>query len=114
MPGEFAESQGTFSGTWKVPLGMNDENREDMGKYTDLDRCDFLVDSNLPSTVPSPLEPNYIQDEANWEKVECLPFLDAASTGLLGRLGWIPDSPLIPAKHRRVWGEYCLLKRKKN
>jgi alpha-1,2-mannosyltransferase len=114
LPGEFAESQGTFSGTWKVPLGMNDENREDMGKYTDLDRCDFLVDSNLPSTVPSPLEPNYIQDEANWEKVECLPFLDAASTGLLGRLGWIPDSPLIPAKHRRVWGEYCLLKRKKN
>jgi alpha-1,2-mannosyltransferase len=114
LPGEFAESQGTFSGTWKVPLGMNDENREDMSKYTDLERCDFLVDSNLPSTVPSALEPNYIQDEANWEKVECLPFLDAASTGLLGRLGWIPDSPLIPAKHRRVWGEYCLLKRKKN
>ena len=114
LPGEFAESQGTFSGTWKVPLGMNDENREDMGKYTDLDRCDFLVDSNLPSTVSSALEPNYIQDEANWEKVECLPFLDAASTGLLGRLGWIPDSPLIPAEHRRVWGEYCLLKRKKN
>ena len=114
LPGEFADSQGTFSGTWKVPLGMNDENREDMGKYTDLDRCDFLVDSNLPSTVSSTLEPNYIQDEANWEKVECLPFLDAASTGLLGRLGWIPDSPFIPAEHRRVWGEYCLLKRKKN
>ena len=114
LPGEFAESKGTFSGTWMVPLGMNDENREDMGKYTDLDRCDFLVDSHLPSTVPTPLEPNYIQDEANWEKVQCLPFLDAASTGLLGRLGWVPDSLLVPAEHRRVWGEYCLLKRKKN
>jgi alpha-1,2-mannosyltransferase len=93
---------------------MNDENREDMSKYTDLGRCDFLVDSNLPSTVSSPLEPNYIEDEVHWEKIQCLPFLDAGSTGLLGRLGWIPDSPLVPAKYRRVWGEYCLLKRRKN
>ena len=93
---------------------MNDENREDLGKYTDLNSCDFLVDSNLPSTVPTTLEPNYIQDEANWEKIECLPFLDAASTGVLGRLGWLPDSPLVPTEHRRVWGDYCLLKRRKN
>jgi alpha-1,2-mannosyltransferase len=114
LPGEFADSHETWSGTWKVPLGMNDENREDLGKYTDLDNCDFLVDSNLPSTVPTTLEPNYIQDEAHWEKIECLPFLDAASTGVLGRLGWLPDSPLVPIEHRRVWGDYCLLKRRKN
>jgi alpha-1,2-mannosyltransferase len=114
LPGEFSESLGTYSGTWRVPLGMNDENREDMGKYTDLDRCDFIVDSDLPSTFSSPLEPNYIKDEAHWEKVQCLPFLDAASTGLLGRLGWIPESSIVPAKYRRVWGEYCLLKRRKN
>lgn len=113
LPGEFAESAGTFAGTWKIPSGMNDENREDLGKYTDLDRCDFLVDSNLPSTVPTLLEPNYIADERNWETVECLPFLDATSSGLLGRLGWIPSSSLIPAEHRRVWGDYCLLKRVK-
>lgn len=114
LPGEFAEGQGKFSATWTVPSGMNDENREDLGKYTDLDRCDFLVDSNLPSIVSSSLEPNYIADETNWEKVQCLPFLDAASTGLLGRLGWVPDSALVPAQFRRVWGDYCLLKRKKN
>lgn len=92
---------------------MNDENKEELDKYTDLSHCKFLVDSNLPSTVPTSLEPNYIGDEEHWEKVHCLPFLDAASTGLLGRLGWIPDTPLIPAEHRRVWGDYCLLKRKK-
>lgn len=111
LPGEFAHGGETFSGTWKIPPGMNDENREDLGKYTDIGGCDFVVDSNLPSTVSSELEPNYIGDEQNWEKVLCLPFLDSASTGLLGRLGWVPDSPLIPAEHRRVWGDYCLLKR---
>ncbi|KAM0718269.1 hypothetical protein Q7P37_006601 [Cladosporium fusiforme] len=113
LPGEFAESGDIMSGASRIPLGMNDENKEDLDKYTNIDQCTFLVDSNLPSTVPTSLEPNYIGDEEHWEKIECLPFLDAASTGLLGRLGWIPDSTLVPAEHRRVWGDYCLLKRRK-
>nr|POF04709.1 alpha-1,2-mannosyltransferase alg9 [Quercus suber] len=115
LPGEFSEAShgfGLFPGTWLIPTGMNDENREDIGKYTDVKHCTFLIDSHLPSTVPTSLEPAYINDHAKWEKVQCLPFLDAASTGILGRLGWIPDLPFIPPKYQRVWGEYCLLKRR--
>jgi alpha-1,2-mannosyltransferase len=36
LPGEFHEGKtgfGVWSGTWLIPLGMNDENREDMSKY---------------------------------------------------------------------------------
>lgn len=116
LPGEFSEAGtgfGLFPGTWLTPPGMNDENREDLGKYTDIKRCMFLIDSQMPSTETTSLEPDYAADETTWEKVQCLPFLDAASTGTVGRLGWVPDLPFVPEKYRRVWGEYCLLKRKK-
>ena len=36
LPGEFSEAKtgfGIYPGTWLVPSGMNDENREDMSKY---------------------------------------------------------------------------------
>ena len=35
LPGEFREAETGFGSwaTWLVPLGMNDENREDVGKY---------------------------------------------------------------------------------
>jgi alpha-1,2-mannosyltransferase len=117
LPGEFSEAAqgfGMFPGTWLVPPGMNDENREDSGKYTDLRRCTFLIDSHLPSTSATTLEPAHAADEQTWEKVKCLPFLDSSSTGIIGRLGWIPDLPDNPPKYQRVYGEYCLLKRKMN
>jgi len=116
LPGEFSEASegfGVFPGTWLVPAGMNDENREDVGKYTDVKHCTFLVDSQLPSTEVTSLEPDRIRDEATWDKVQCLPYLDAASTSITGRLGWIPDLPFIPDKYKRTWGEYCLLRRKR-
>ncbi|KXL44196.1 glycosyltransferase family 22 protein [Acidomyces richmondensis BFW] len=116
LPGEFSEAQqgfGLFPGTWLVPPGMNDENREDIGKYTNVKHCTFLVDSLLPSTETTELEPKYISDESHWTRVKCLPFLDSASTGIIGRLGWVPDLPFLPKHVKRVWGEYCMLKRKK-
>jgi alpha-1,2-mannosyltransferase len=115
LPGEFSEIEhgfGLFPGAWISPPGMNDENREDIYKYTDVRRCTFIVDSHLPSTQTTALEPSYILDERTWEKVKCLPYLDNASTGIVGRLGWTSDLPFIPAKYKRVWGEYCLLKRR--
>ena len=36
LPGEFSEAKtdfGLWSGTWRVPSGMNDMNQEDPGKY---------------------------------------------------------------------------------
>ncbi|KAK8183406.1 Alg9-like mannosyltransferase family-domain-containing protein [Phyllosticta capitalensis] len=111
LPGEFSEASGFgfFPGAWLIPPGMNDENREDPGKYTEVEHCNFMVDSALPSWTPSELEPNYIADTDNWESLKCAKFLDAAQTSTLGRLGWVPDLPMIPEKYRRRWGDYCLL-----
>ncbi|KAK0800519.1 mannosyltransferase [Friedmanniomyces endolithicus] len=120
LPGEFSDipaSQGfgSFPGTWLVPAGMNDANREDAGKYTELKRCDYVVDWRGPSTETTSLEPSFVEDEATWEKVACEKFLDAAATGVLGRMLWVPDVPgLVPSNMKRVWGEYCLLKRKRH
>lgn len=117
LPGEFRQANqgfGLYPGTWLVPPGMNNENREDVGKYTDVRFCDFIVDSRLPSQVATVLEPDFVGDAEGWERVECLPFLDAGSTGLVGRVGWVPEflQGWVPLGWRRVWGEYCLLKRR--
>lgn len=119
LPGEFSQAPansgfGMFPGTWLVPSGMNGRNEEDVGKYVDLRECDFLVDSSMPSAGVSEREPDYVESK-DWEVVKCLPFLDAAESGLLGRLGWIPErfQESIPrGVGRRVWGRYCLLKRR--
>ena len=118
LPGEFHErnatqDHGMFPGTWLEPAGMNDQNKEDLGKYTELKHCTFLVDSHLQSTETTGVEPNYIADMEHWERVKCLPFLDTTASGGLGRLGWVPNWDIVPAKYRRVYGEYCLLKHKK-
>jgi alpha-1,2-mannosyltransferase len=42
LPGEFSEATaglGFRPGTWLIPSGMNDENKEDMGKYVSLSLC---------------------------------------------------------------------------
>lgn len=131
LPGEFSEANigsQLFPGTWLMPSGMNDENREDPGKYvsstrlvfkprlltylqTGVDRCTFLIDSYFDDS-PSPLEPNYVADADNWEKLYCSAFLDSSRTSFLGRLFWVPEWPIIPERHRRKWGQYCLLRRK--
>lgn len=114
LPGEFHEGKemGLFPGTWMLPSGMNDRNEEDMGKYSDIRYCSFLVDSSLPSMQPTNLEPAYVKDE-KWEILSCQPFLDNAATRLVARIIWIPGFDLIPQKYRRVWGEHCLLRAKR-
>lgn len=118
LPGEFYEGisdsvPGMFPGATVEPPGMNDENREDLSKYTKLKHCNFLVDLHLPSTEVTDLEPNYIADTEHWERVKCLPFMDSTATGLLGRLIWIPNLSFVPLEYQRVYGDYCLLKRRK-
>ncbi|KAF1832426.1 hypothetical protein BDW02DRAFT_554848 [Decorospora gaudefroyi] len=113
LPGEFSQSGtglGLFPGTWIIPPGMNDENKEDPGKYVDVDQCDFMVDSRLPGTSPTALEPDYIADTVHWETLKCVPFLDVSQTHILGRLVWIPDLPFIPDRLRRKWGAYSILR----
>jgi alpha-1,2-mannosyltransferase len=116
LPGEFSEANvgfGVFPGTWLVPSGMNDENLEDVGKYADINRCTYLVDSKLPSAAPTELEPDYVSSD-HWQKLKCASFLDASHTHLLGRLLFIPDMPLIPDKFLRRWGQYCLMRPRKD
>ncbi|KAF2670958.1 mannosyl transferase [Microthyrium microscopicum] len=116
LPGEFNEIQdgrSGYVGARTIPTGMNDENVEDLGKYTDISKCNFVVDSYFPSSEPSDLEPNYVHDTKTWEQVKCEPFLDNGATSLIGRLIWTPPIDIPPFnKFKREWGEYCLLKRK--
>jgi alpha-1,2-mannosyltransferase len=133
LPGEYSEAKnrnGLWSGTSLIPKGMNDENKEDPSKYVsltlthslkvwglkqlqvDISECTFLVDSHFTNANPSTLEPDYVLDTANWERVACEPFLDSQTTGLLGRLFWLPNSKSIPGQLRRQWGDYCLLRHK--
>lgn len=131
LPGEFSEADASFGSwpTWLVPSGMNDENREDVGKHTSLSQCTFLIDSYFPSSAhststsssssssssstSSDLEPDYVLDSSTWEKMTCHPFLDASRTGLLGRALWVPDWDIVPDRFRRKWGTYCLLQRRR-
>lgn len=115
LPGEFSEANigfGFFPGAWLVPPSMNDENREDPSKYTDIKHCQFLVDSSFPDAPWTSLEPDYISDTYNWEKVSCAAFLDAGRTPVVSRLLWVPDWSFIPDRYKRKWGQYCLLRRK--
>lgn len=102
---------GNFTATSNIPSGMNDMNQEDTGKHVDIKQCTFMIDSHFPSTHTTSLEPKYI-DSPEWERVKCAPFLDAASTGLIGRALWVPDMPFVPESLRRVWGQHCLLKQR--
>ncbi|KAG9228090.1 glycosyltransferase family 22 protein [Amylocarpus encephaloides] len=115
LPGQFSEAKtgfGFWSGAWLTPSGMNDENREDMGKYTDLHTCNFLVDTYYPDKpAASLLEPHYILDEGNWKHLACEPFLDSR-THILGRTLWLPILPFVPEKYKRRWGKHCLLQRR--
>ena len=116
LPGEFAEAKigfGFFPGTWLVPAGMNDRNEEDVGKYTDIKYCDYLIDSASESNSTSELEPNYYLDSETWSPVLCRPFLDTSRTGLIARTLWVPNHPLIPEKLQRKWNSFCLLERRK-
>ena len=84
------------------------------GTQIDIDHCSFLVDSYFPGTQASSLEPNYIEDTKTWELLQCEDFLDASRTSLLGRTLWLPNLEIIPPRHLRKWGSYCLLKRKRS
>lgn len=131
LPAQYNEAAigfGLFPGTWLIPPGMNDENREDPGKYVrliqsygllvanhpqiDVDHCNFLIDSQFPDSQTSALEPDYISDHRTWEELQCSSFLDASRTSIIGRILWVPNWAIVPPRFRRKWGRHCLLKRR--
>ncbi|WWD06916.1 hypothetical protein V865_005013 [Kwoniella europaea PYCC6329] len=89
---------------------FNGENKasEVPGTYVDPSECTYLVSLTLPSTTHTQLEQNWAE-KPEWEEEYCKGFLDAAGTKWWARLVWLPGGLL---EKGRLWGDYCLLRRK--
>ncbi|KAI8612456.1 Alg9-like mannosyltransferase family-domain-containing protein [Chytriomyces sp. MP71] len=117
LPARFGDSMAP--GDWArwevtrvIPDGLNEYNKEDSSRYVNTDECDYLVDSLFgDATVGGNAdEPRFVEDTENWDVVACVRFLDAGrSRGVAGKVFWVPEGLY---KKGRVWGRYCLLKKK--
>jgi alpha-1,2-mannosyltransferase len=67
-----------------------------------------MLDLDFPlNPSSSALEPRYAIDVKSWERVYCIPFLDAAHSNLLTRTLWLPGGAW---QSLNEFGDYCLLK----
>ncbi|KAG8219545.1 glycosyltransferase family 22 protein, partial [Butyriboletus roseoflavus] len=91
-----------------TPAGLNDLNKEAHEYYVPVETCDYLVDLDFPRhPTSSRHEPRYVVDEQTWERVACLPFLDASHSSLMTRTLWAPGRWW---QRKNEYGDYCLLK----
>lgn len=116
LPAHFLEARGGLMsralGTRHVPVGLNDLNKEEPMHYVDISSCDYLVDLDFPhDPIESTHEPRYILDEKTWERVTCLPFLDARHSSRLTRAFWLPSQIW---QSRNKFGDYCLLRNRES
>jgi len=131
LPAHFERS--SFGPWWDrqgpkhTPVGLNDLNQAVDEFYVrsptlpmirfnsvqvPVETCDYFVDLDFPLHPRSSLhEPRYATDEDVWERVVCMPFLDAAHSSLLTRTLWAPGSWWQSANE---FGDYCLLRNKGN
>jgi alpha-1,2-mannosyltransferase len=87
--------------------GANQASAEP-GAYADISTCTYLVALHSPSQKPTKLEPDYVHSD-EWERDFCAPFLDNPASKWWSRLIWLPGGI---GENGRVYGEYCLLRRK--
>ncbi|KAG0020165.1 mannosyltransferase [Entomortierella chlamydospora] len=128
-------------GTSFVPLQMNNENKEVQEHYitndtrltpskqllslskTPLDQCQYLIDLDYSGRETEDesnqdlIEPRYLQDKEHWEKLYCKKFLDTqvgAGRNRWVRAFWIPNNVVVALTRgqTKVWGDYCLARRK--
>jgi len=116
LPGYFKEGEDHI-GTWVIPEGMNDLNQEEFDKYVDIDQCSYMVDlyveeNDIKKGDEELLEPNYITQINEWEKVVCKSFINKNKSHSLLRPFFFPKiiRNLI-AKPGLVYDDYCLLRR---
>ncbi|SCW03948.1 LAFE_0H02586g1_1 [Lachancea fermentati] len=120
LPGDFAESDDLFESIRAIPDSMNNENKFDPGKLTDLEKCDFYVDFMLESdNEKDSLDPTSLPE--NWRPVVCKPFVDIPQSKFFGRAFLLPQSLIdcIPSplkeKVNSIYGaqylEYCLFEK---
>ncbi|CAG8663230.1 11145_t:CDS:2, partial [Ambispora leptoticha] len=105
-------------GTWKLPGGFNDRNKENPEHYDkNIDKCDYLIDLDFKSSESTPRETRYIKNTEEWSKIACLPFLDAKNSKQYARAFYLPmwfwEKWTKYSTHRSPlqWGDYCLLKK---
>jgi len=113
LPAHFYETHGIRSrvlGTRNIPVGLNDLNKEEPMHYVDVTSCDYIVDLDFPhDPIEAKNEPRYVLDDKTWERVTCLPFLDARHSSRLTRAFWLPGETW---QSQNRFGEYCLLRNK--
>ncbi|EGN93107.1 glycosyltransferase family 22 protein [Serpula lacrymans var. lacrymans S7.3] len=116
LPAHFKPSSRMAENWWdrkgmrSTPTGLNDLNKEEVSYYAPIETCDYLIDLDYPEhPSSSTYEPRYAMDEGIWERVSCLPFLDAANSPLLSRTLWMPGETW---RNLNQYGDYCLLKNK--
>lgn len=84
LPSYFDES---WNGTRIIPDHMNDENREEVSRYVDLEECHFVVDTDY--SVYHGHDVPYVRDP-HLEVVAAEPFLDTRSTPFPYRSFYVP------------------------
>ncbi|XP_050541616.1 alpha-1,2-mannosyltransferase ALG9 isoform X2 [Daktulosphaira vitifoliae] len=83
LPGKFQNDSLS-----KVVEKFNDQNKEELDKYSDINLCHFLVDLN--NNLSSEFEPNYSELKTEWSIVKSVFFLNNQKTKLLFRTLYIP------------------------
>lgn len=110
LPGEFIESENVWwerNGTWVQPMGMNNQNQEDLTKYVSVDSCDYVVDTSAPVDTES--GEILFTEDLSYGKVYCLPFLNSAESRGIGRVLWLPQFLHSYTKTSLSWDDYCIL-----
>ncbi|KZS93306.1 glycosyltransferase family 22 protein [Sistotremastrum niveocremeum HHB9708] len=85
--------------TREIPTELNDLNVEEPSHYVDFATCDYFVHAFFDRSSTKSFE--------SWDRVHCVPFLDAEATPTLARTLWLPGDWW---KSKGTWGEYCLLR----
>lgn len=78
-----------------VEKHFNDENREEIDRYIDIDQCDYLIDHD--SEHPTDIEPNYSQ---TWKKINSKKMLLPSHRSIF-RSFYVPF--LSSQKNRYTW-----------
>eukprot|EP00742_Colponemidia_sp_Colp-10_P010632 GILJ01011695.1.p1 GENE.GILJ01011695.1~~GILJ01011695.1.p1 ORF type:complete len:594 (-),score=54.56 GILJ01011695.1:88-1836(-) len=99
LPGKFAPQ----NGTWVIPEGMNDMNREEVSRYTEISKCKYWIDLELNNQQESALS----KSTDDWEVLYRYPFLDSSSSRFPYRAFYIP----FLSTRKNVYADYVLLRR---
>ncbi|XP_060516914.1 alpha-1,2-mannosyltransferase ALG9 [Cylas formicarius] len=82
---------------------FNDENKEELTLYIDVDKCHFMLDLDLGRETD--LEPIYAKRHQIWTVISSYPFLNAEKSNKLARSFFVP---FISEKYV-VFGNFSLL-----